>query len=714
MFNSMSWLSKRFQTMSRLKQARLRSPSGNQMVLLLRGVSIKRHLCVALAAGLGIFAGAAAAQTNTIFDETYDTANTPAGANALGWSGGGGLSNIVVTYVDGAGVGSTRALVIRADFTQAGSGYVAYQYANPAVSGNPSTNLGDYQLSFDIKVNNSGLSAIQCVLQSWGNTGYGGAFTTTPGGYIPLGSYTTGTFKHISVNLADVTIWSGTNTFNPAGGTWQIQLQVNGWNGAAIHTNEQVAIDNLTVTMSFQTSSQCTVNWNDVHQRIDGFGASSAWTAPSLSDSQADMFFSTNNGIGLSLLRNRIAPDGTTLELVTMQKALARGARVWSTPFSPPAVYKDTNSVNGGDFVSSTGNYQGYAQQLAAYVANMKNSGINLYAVSIQNEPDQWTTYESCLWTAQQFHDFIPYLYNALVASNVASTKILMPEYSRWQFDIATNAMNDTNTSAMVGILAGHNYGSTAAPVDTYGKALWETEISSFDVFDGSITNGIYWAGQIHAFMTVAEVNAWHYYWLIPYDPNGPENLALTDDSGNPTKRMYVLGNYSRFVRPGYYRVGVTNTASSTLISAYKDPASASFAIVAINPNSGSVTQVFNLSGFAASTVTPWLTSGALSLAQQSALAVNGTVFTNVLPALSVSTFVGQAAAPPTLAATKQGINIILSWATNIAGYSLVCSTNLAPAHWNSVLSLPVVVGNQNVVTNSITNGAVFYRLYVP
>ncbi|MGO9587392.1 MAG: hypothetical protein ACLP2Y_14450 [Limisphaerales bacterium] len=670
---------------------------------------IKRNLCVALVAGPGIFAGVAQAQTNTIFDETYDTTNTPAGANALGWFGGGGLSNIVVTYVDGAGVGNTRALVIQADFTQADSGYVAYQYANAAVSGNPSTNLGDYQLSFDIKVNNSGLNAIQCLLQSWGDNGYGGTMTATPTGSVPLGTCPPGAFQHISLNLADASIWPGANAFNPAGGTWQIQFQVNGWNGAAIHTNEQVTIDNLTLAMAFPTTVQCAVNWNDVHQSIDGFGASSAWTAPNLSDSQADMFFSTNNGIGLSLLRNRIAPDGTTLELVTMQKAQARGARVWSTPWSPPAIYKDTNSVNGGDFVSSASNYEGYASQLAAYAANMKNNGVNLYAVSIQNEPDAWTSYESCLWTAQQFHDFLPYLYDALAASNAASTKILMPEYSRWQFNLATNAMNDTSTAAMVGVLAAHSYGSLAAPVNNYGKALWETEVCTTDAFDGSITNALYWAGQIHAFMTVAQVNAWHYWWLIP---GGTDNEGLTDQTGNPAKRMYVLGNYSRFVRPGYYRIGVTNTANSTLVSGYKDPVSGNFAIVAINPNSGSVTQVFNFTGFTAGTVTPWITSGALSLAQQSAQAVNGTAFTNVLPALSVSTFVGQDVAPPTLGATKQGGNIILFWATNATGYSLRCATNLVSTNWSPVLPLPVVVGNQNMVTNSITGGAVFYRLH--
>src|SRR5208337_30512 len=286
MFNLISRLSEGFQMMSRLSQIRLRSHYGTQMVLPFLKASSPKNFCAALLAGLGLFAGTAAAQTNTIFDEMYDTTNTPAGANALGWAGGGGLTNIVVTYVDGAGVGGTRALVIQADFTQVGSGYVAYQYANAAVYGNSSANLGDYQLSFDIKVNNSGLSAIQCVLQSWGNNGYGGGFTATPTGSIPLGTYTPGTFQHIVVNLADASIWPGANTFNPAGGTWQVQLQVNGWNGAAIHTGEQVTIDNLTLAMTFPTTTQCAINGNDVHQRIDGFGASSAWTAPSLSDSQ--------------------------------------------------------------------------------------------------------------------------------------------------------------------------------------------------------------------------------------------------------------------------------------------------------------------------------------------------------------------------------------------------------------------------------------------
>ena len=46
------------------------------------------------------------------------------------------------------------------------------------------------------------------------------------------------------------------------------------------------------------------------HQRITGFGASSAWTAPGIGDSLADQFFSAEKGIGLSLLGMTVAAFG--------------------------------------------------------------------------------------------------------------------------------------------------------------------------------------------------------------------------------------------------------------------------------------------------------------------------------------------------------------------------------------------------------------------
>ena len=103
--------------------------------------------------------------------------------------------------------------------------------------------------------------------------------------------------------------------------------------------------------------------------------------------------------------------------------------------------------------------------------------------------------------------------------------------------------------------------------------------------------------------MTVPQANAWHYWYLITgTSPSDNEGLEGTGDV--PAKRMYVLGQYSRFVRPNYYRIGATNDGN-VMISAYKDSASPGFAIVAINTNNLSVNQTFNLTNFTATSVTP-------------------------------------------------------------------------------------------------------------
>jgi glucuronoarabinoxylan endo-1,4-beta-xylanase len=446
-------------------------------------------------------------------------------------------------------------------------------------------------------------------------------------------------------------------------------------------------------------TTNCVVDWNEVHQRIDGFGASSAWNG-SWSAAQADIFFSTNNGIsytdnlgvkstnngiGLSLLRNRIAPATstsaaalpTTLETSIMTMAQARGAAVWSTPWTPAAGFKSNHATSGGGYLGSGNNPTNlaYASQLANYVISMKNQGINLYAISVQNEPDaQVTTYDSCNWNAKQIHDFTTNLYNALVAGNVASTKIMLPESENWSdpSNLVGTAMGDANVAADVGVIAGHNYDGANGPAtltkNNFGKSLWETEVSLLSGSDSSINNGVYYAQRIYLFMTVAQVNAWHYWWLIS---GAGGNQGLMDNNSAITKRLFTVGNYSRFVRPGYYRVGVSNNAY-TFVSAYKDPVSGNFAIVAVNPISSTTTQIFNLANFNAGSVTPWITSSSFSLASQPVVSVVNASFTYALPAMSVTTFVGQAAlpnTPPTIAPiASQTINAGMTLAvTNVA-----------------------------------------------
>src|SRR5258708_11176962 len=105
-----------------------------------------------------------------------------------------------------------------------------------------------------------------------------------------------------------------------------------------------------------------TIDWNQMNQTIDGFGASSAWVVPSLTPARANLLFSPTQGIGLSLVRSRILPDtsASSAEVSTMQTAQNMGVTVFSTPWSPPAAWKDNGSVNNGGHPLAN-HYPGYS-----------------------------------------------------------------------------------------------------------------------------------------------------------------------------------------------------------------------------------------------------------------------------------------------------------------------------------------------------------------
>jgi O-glycosyl hydrolase len=84
-------------------------------------------------------------------------------------------------------------------------------------------------------------------------------------------------------------------------------------------------------------------------------------------------------------------------------------------------------------------------------------------------------------------------------------------------------------------------------------------------------------------------------------------------------------------------------------VTAYKNPSTGAFVIVAINQNGSDTAMNVTLNGLTAGSVTPWVTSSSLSLGQQTAVAVSGGSFTTTLLASSVTSFVGNggASSPP-------------------------------------------------------------------
>ena len=558
---------------------------------------------------------------------------------------------------------------------------------------------------------------------------------------------------HVSINLNPNT---DTNLQSMIG------LMIHIW-GAGIKGPCTLWVDNLQFVGNASTGAAI-INYTNTAQRIDGFGASSAWYFSPLTTSDADLLFSTNTGMGLSFLRTRIAPGGVIddAEGTIAQQAQARGARVWSTPWTPPASLKITNSwgtnapLNGGWFSNSVANCQTYAADLANYVGIMQNTyGVSLYAVSIQNEPTEFVNYESCEWTSQAIHDFVPYLNSALTASNFLTTKIMLPEHDGWSWELATNTMNDTVTSNLVGILACHNYGYAPYPVTQFGspcpKPLWETE--HYLGTDDSITNGLLLAQEMHTFLAVVQANAYHYWWLT-----GSGTGSIADNTANPAKRLFVMGNYSKFVRPNFYRISVTNSAMA-LVSAYKDPMSSNFVIVAANNSAFPVNQTFTLTNFpVVGPLRQWVTSGTESLANHGgAITATNGAFALTLAPWTVTTFVYQQPVtnPPAIlqqplsqstylggpaafsiqasggtiplyyqwffngtnivaGATNASLNLVSLAATNFGTYSVVVTnfagsvtSSVASLTWNTLIwNRPATISNTNDVS---TNGTLLY-----
>ncbi len=429
-----------------------------------------------------------------------------------------------------------------------------------------------------------------------------------------------------------------------------------------------------------------TVNWTNVHQQIDGFGASDAFQGGSMSSANQSFFFGTGSGqLGLSILRVQVSSNGSSApgdcssvstgcagEFVgDMKAAVANGARVYASPWSPPAQYNTNGNVNcqsgGGNGSLSTSSYGAYATWLSNFVQSVKAQGVNLYAISVQNEPDMCMSYDSALWSGSQIDSFVKTNLGPTFQAQGLSTLIFAPESSSYSstVDLGSTCGGDSSCNQYIGGINWHEYGSSFSSTSSIGanpypsgwptgKKYWETEASCGNGFGPSfcesgfntdIGDALNWGAIIDQRIAVDGANAWLYWWLVESNPTDDE--GLTDGGSRVAKRAYMLGQYSKYVRPGYYRIDATHQPQSNVsISAYKDTASNTIVIVATNYGSSDVSQQFSLTNAPTfSSVTPTTTSASLSMSDQANVTVANNAFTYTLPANSITTFVGKGAA---------------------------------------------------------------------
>ncbi len=439
-----------------------------------------------------------------------------------------------------------------------------------------------------------------------------------------------------------------------------------------------------------------TINWTNVHQVIDGFGASNEAQGASMSLAHQAFFFGMGTGqLGLSLLRvgvtdgsqdpgdcTGVSPSCAGVYIGDMQAVISNGGRVYATPWSPPAAYETNGSTHceagSGNGGLNPSNYPQYATWLANFAQSLKaEDGITLYAISLQNEPDQCQPYDSALWSAGDIDTFIRSDMGPTFASDGLSTLIFVPEGGSYSASTNLGAACGSDSSCNQYVnFNWHDYDASLSGTNTVapnpypsgwpgGKKFWETEASCGDGYGPNFcesgfnadmtTDGLGWAAVIDQRIAGDGANAWLYWQMIDYNlagggPSTDDGALMSNSAGGyvAAKRAYVLGQYSKFVRPGYYRIDATHLPQTGVsVSAYQNKSSNNLVIVATNYTSSSVSQTFNITNAPTFTsLTPTTTSSSLSLAAQSNVTVSNNSFTYTLPAQSITTFATNSSTP--------------------------------------------------------------------
>ena len=404
-----------------------------------------------------------------------------------------------------------------------------------------------------------------------------------------------------------------------------------------------------TKTPGTAQTGDITVDPTKTHQVVDGFGEADVWQGSSSAAMQT-LLWDPVNGIGLNLLR--VGIDGTRGTPNIMGNAgYADGqacvkfngsdCKVWAAPWSPPANMKDNNNVNNGGHLVTT-DYTAWAQVLAAFPAFYKShGGVDLYALSAQNEPDFTASYQSAIFNASQMVSFVNTL-GPMLAALTPPVKVLAAEPDNWGNiwggdGYGPAIIADSMANMYVGPIATHDYGGTSAgtfarpaPPANNTHHVWETECTP------SGTGPINIATMIYAAFSTGGVNGWHYWWT----------QALVPNAASPPPQVYALGNFSKFVRPGYYRVDVTGApkpaATVPLVVAFTNLSDGTVSIVVVNGGGAQNVSFFVAGSAWPASVTPYVTATGSNLAAGTAISVSGGRFSASLAAQSVTTFVGK------------------------------------------------------------------------
>jgi glucosylceramidase len=350
-----------------------------------------------------------------------------------------------------------------------------------------------------------------------------------------------------------------------------------------------------------------TVDTTTTFQQMDGFGycltGGSAQLIYGLPATQRqaleqELFTTDSNDIGVSYLRLTMGasdmsarvfsyddnaspsqPDTTlanftlsddNLYLVPLLKeivAISPNIKLLATPWSPPAWMKTNNNASGGSLLPQY--YGVYAQYFVKYIQAMQANGINISAVTPQNEPLNANNNPACVMQDTAEDVFVrQYLGPAFQAAGI-TTKIIVYDHNCDQPGYPEYILADPAAAQYVDGSAFHLYaGSITALSGVHtlfpNKNLYFTEQyvggpSNFQSdMEWAIKNLIVgaprnWSRNVLEWNLAADQN------YGPHTTGGCSNClgayTINGTAVSKNTSYYIIAHASKFVLPGSVRV---------------------------------------------------------------------------------------------------------------------------------------------------------------
>lgn len=343
------------------------------------------------------------------------------------------------------------------------------------------------------------------------------------------------------------------------------------------------------------------------YQPVVGFGGMynpKIWCGDNLiSTAQMNKMYG-KDGLGYSILRLMIYPNESdwSADVEAAKIAQANGAIVFACPWDCTDALSETIQQGDKDVKRlKEENYEAYADHLIRYIEFMKQNGVNLYAISMQNEPDMDFTY----WTPQEVVNFMKQCGSKIRQTGV---KLMSPESCGMSPDYTDPVLNDAEAFAQTDIVAGHLYQGFIDLSSSYvkdrhdyicglyprlqGKTWWMTE----HLFNDGETseNPDEWEFQdwtyclnhlgkeIH--MCMEGYCSAYVYWYLKrfYGLMGDNDQRSPVAEGEIAKNGYIMAHYAQYAT-GMTRINAGTDNADVYATAYINEAGNEVTVVLLN-----------------------------------------------------------------------------------------------------------------------------------